>query len=450
MTRLLVLLAIPLSVFAQTDLTGLKFCIDPGHGGNNPVNDRHIIPDPGINFWESESNFQKALLLKALLEARGADTVILTRYTNYYPNDDEPSLSARVATSNANNVNWFHSIHSNATGLPLGQNNSINSTLMLVREQLVTSDSVYGPGNGQPLWPEAWNMSGYMGQNIRASLRTTGWSRWTDYSFYRTYTLGVLRGLFMPGELSEGSFHDYYPETRRLMNNDYRKMEAYALLKSFLQYYNVPPDTLCIIAGIQTDGVTGKPKNIGQTRLLPLNRIYAGDSFNNGFYLFDSLSPGQYSVVFETPDYERDTVDITVSAGSILFVDRTLAYAYPTVAATPASNDTLVDVGSDIVLSFTNMMDTASVRQAFSISPTVDGTIQWSADLKIMTFTPSAVFPYFTTTTVTVDSTANCWSGLVFHPKGIGYGYATLFEAGIEAQREASEASTKLVMNWAD
>ncbi|MBM2841218.1 MAG: Por secretion system C-terminal sorting protein, partial [Bacteroidetes bacterium] len=68
-------------VLAQRpNLNGLIFCIDPGHGGHNS-NDRHVIPDPGTDFWESESNFQKALLLKPLLEAKGA-TVILTRTSN--------------------------------------------------------------------------------------------------------------------------------------------------------------------------------------------------------------------------------------------------------------------------------------------------------------------------------------------------------------------------------
>src|SRR5438093_10218493 len=75
----------------RPNLNGLIFCIDPGHGGHNS-NDRHVIPDPGIDFWESESNFQKALLLKPLLEAKGA-TVILTRTSNDtigYPNPDDP------------------------------------------------------------------------------------------------------------------------------------------------------------------------------------------------------------------------------------------------------------------------------------------------------------------------------------------------------------------------
>ncbi len=103
-------------LYAQrADLSGLKFCIDPGHGGHSDATDRHVIPDPGINFYESESNFQKALLLESFLEARGA-WVILTRYTNDYPTDAEPSLTARWTLANTNNVNWFHSIHSNATG----------------------------------------------------------------------------------------------------------------------------------------------------------------------------------------------------------------------------------------------------------------------------------------------------------------------------------------------
>src|SRR3990172_8149361 len=104
------LFTFPLSLLSSQGLSGVSICIDPGHGGHNAANDRHLIPDPGTDFWESESNFQKALLLKALLEAKGA-TVLLTRNTNDYPNDaDEPSLSAPVAFANANNVNWFHSI----------------------------------------------------------------------------------------------------------------------------------------------------------------------------------------------------------------------------------------------------------------------------------------------------------------------------------------------------
>ncbi len=415
MTRsviLLVLLALPLSVFAQTDLTGLKFCIDPGHGGNNPANDRLVIPDPGIEFWESESNFQKALLLKPLLEARGAQ-VILTRNTNSYPDDSqEPSLTARWSLANANNVDWFHSIHSNAAG---GTNTSINRTLVLLKEDINTRTAAF---------PQAITMSSHMYNQIRAHLRTQSSvgnvsgvpGVYLDYTFYGGpnggFNLGVLRGLVMPGELSEGSFHDFFPETRRLMNNSYRKMEAWSLLKAMLQYYAADADTNGIIAGLQTEEGTGKLRNGTVVRLLPENRIYQGDSFNNGFYMFDSVSPGPHSIVFETPLFKRDTVPIAVSAGGIHFLDRTLLFSsFPTViSATPAMNDTTTSVQGPVVIRFSRAMDTASVRQAVSFSPPAASSFQWSPDRTTATISPT--LQYYTWYTVTLDSTARAENGL--------------------------------------
>jgi N-acetylmuramoyl-L-alanine amidase len=303
----------------RSNLSGIKICIDPGHGGHSDATDRHVIPDPGTNFYESESNFQKALHLKALLEAKGA-TVILTRYTNDYPTDAEPSLAARVQTANLGNVNWFHSIHSNATGL--ASNTSTNYTMIMVREKVVAGgDAVYGPGTGQPETQEAWSIADLIGPNIRDKMRTQRSLKVLDWTFYGGnnggYTLGVLRGLQMPGELSEGEFHDYYPETRRLMNNSYCKMEAYALRDAFLQYYGVPADTLCIVAGILSNA-SGVLINGAKVRLLPENIVYTGDNYNNGFYMFDSLKAGPHTLSFETPNYETASVPVTLVAGKTL------------------------------------------------------------------------------------------------------------------------------------
>ncbi len=113
---ILLFTAVLFSYSQLSNLNGISICIDPGHGGVNPANDREIIIGPGVTFWESEGNFRKALLLRTLLQQRGA-TVFLTRETNTYPNDaDEPGLSARWSYANSKNVNWFHSIHSNAGG----------------------------------------------------------------------------------------------------------------------------------------------------------------------------------------------------------------------------------------------------------------------------------------------------------------------------------------------
>jgi N-acetylmuramoyl-L-alanine amidase len=384
------------AVAQRTDLTGIKICIDPGHGGNNPANDRYVVPDPGIEFWESESNFQKALLLKSLLEAKGA-WVILTRETNYYPNDDEPSLSARSALANSNNVDWFHSIHSNAF------NGATNYTLVLLKEDIPTR---------QPAFPEALTMSNIISPEIRRFLRTTNSLVYLDYTFYGGpsggYNLGVLKNLIMPGQLSEGSFHDVFPETRRLMNNFYRKMEAYAIRNSFLQYYGVPADPRVIVAGIQKDFGTLAPVNGSKVRLLPEDRLYAGDNYNNGFYMFDTLSAGPIRVRFETPGRYPDSVDLNPAAGALVFWDPVLqlSAAPAVVFTTPAANDTAVIPNTSISIQFTKPMDTASVLSAFTITPPVNGSITWGQSNTLMVFKPDSVLPFLVTYTVRIDTGA--------------------------------------------
>ena len=51
----------------------------------------------------------------------------------------------------------------------------------------------------------------------------------------------------------------------------------------------------------------------------------------------------------------------------------------------------------------------------------------------------------------TVSDTANCYNGLLFPlSEGIGYGYRALEVDGVEAERDAETASTKLIWNYAD
>ncbi len=409
------------SLMAQqrTDLSGLKFCIDPGHGGHNPANDRHVVPDPGTDFWESESNFQKALQLEAMLESHGA-WVILTRYTNDYPNDaDEPSLTARWTLANENNVNWFHSIHSNATG---GNNTSTNYTMVLIKEDIATRKAAF---------PAAIDMSSLIYNNIRAKDRTQASGGncgkagvYLDYTFYGGpnggYNLGVLRGLAMPGELSEGSFHDYYPETRRLMNNSYRRMEAYAILNAFLQYYSVPLDTFCIVAGIQTNGDNGKPVNGTNVRILPENRVYTGDNYNNGYYLFDSLASGSHTLIYQTEGFSPDTVDVVLAQSEVKFADHILQSLLPPVVTTttPVNNLLNVNAISPVEISFTKTMDTASVSAAFSITPAVDGSISWKNDFRTLMFTPTTHFDHLTAYQVTIAGTAKSVTGFYLDGNG--------------------------------
>jgi N-acetylmuramoyl-L-alanine amidase len=397
LNSLLLIVLLAATSFAQrADLTGLKFCIDPGHGGHNEANDRHVIPDVGTDFWESESNFQKALWLKPMLEAKGA-WVILTRYTNDYPNDaDEPSLTARWTLANSNNVNWFHSIHSNA------YNGVVNYTMVLLKE-IISSRTI--------AFPAAVTMSSDVYQNIRTNMRTSSSGGnfgtagvYMDYTFYGGpsggYNLGVLSGLAMPGELSEGEFHDYFPETRRLMNIDYLRLEAYALRNAFLQYYGAAYDTLGMIAGFQKNGTT--PINNVVIRLLPKNTVYNGDAYNNGFYIFDSLAPGTYTVRFETPGVAVDSVSVTIPR------------ARTVLSALPIQGATAVPRNSQVAITFFSPMDTAAVRNAWSVTPALPGTISWNPERTVLIFTPSALMDYKKTYSFSLDKMGNSPSPTYF------------------------------------
>ncbi len=52
-------------------------------------------------------------------------------------------------------------------------------------------------------------------------------------------------------------------------------------------------------------------------------------------------------------------------------------------------------------------------------------------------------------TSRTVDATADCDSGLIFSPRGIGFAFSWLYQAGVETIR-SDEALSKLLLNWAD
>ncbi len=384
----------------RKDLTGLSFCIDPGHGGHSS-NDRPPVYSD-IPFWESDGNYAKALLLESLLKARGAN-VILTRYTNDYINDgsggdNEPSLSARSTVANQNNVNWFHSIHSNA------YNKASNYTLILLKENTSTR---------KPQFPEALVMSDRLWKQIQAHNRTSSsYNVSLDYTFYGGtnggFNLGVLNGSNMPAELSEGSFHDYESEARRLMNNDYRKNEAYAIYTAFQEYFGVAYDTLGVICGTQTDPATGKGVNNAVVRLMPLNKVYNGDAYANGYFFFDNVPAGKYTIRYETPGYATTEAAVTVMSNT------------PVVGgATPAADAQGVQRLSPFTISFLRSMDTAYVRSTLTITPAIAGTISWSANNTVLTYTPRVPMPFKTQFTIGLSLAAKTPPALVFVDNGI-------------------------------
>ncbi len=395
---------VSINLNAQT-LMGAKIVIDPGHGGHDPADDRYIA---ATGFWESDGNWSKANHLKPMLQNLGAN-VKLTRNGN---NDaDDISLSARSQIANDFGADYFHSIHSN------GYNGQSNYTLILFR----------GYDDG-PVFPKAKTMGGYLMNNIYTAHRTTAKYNRGDWSFYPdwgTQGLGVLRNLTMAGTLSEGSFHDYIPESWRLMNTSYRYHEAVAIARSFIQLFNDFEYSHGVIAGIVRDpnqtvsyyyipslpNDSKKPINNIKVRLMPGNKVYNGDNMNNGFFLFDSLAPGTYKLYYEAENYALDSSTVTVYSNKTTFADKNLNPApnlnAPTVvSASPENNATNVRLKAAITFNFDISMDKASTQSAFEITPAIAGTFTWSNNDKSMTFMPSTFYPANSVITAKVKTSA--------------------------------------------
>jgi len=341
----LLLFVLLTGIFAYAgDLTGIKIYVNPGHGGHDSANDRNIVTIPfaandPLGYWESNSNLAKGLALRDLLQNVGA-TVLMSRTQNR--DEDDRALSSIVAEANANNPDAFLSIHSNAGGA------LTNYDLMLYAGVDPTDTWKYPTAT--PYSDESRALSTYIGNNIVTNQLTV----WTtsspqirgDKTFGRLVMggwsdgYGVLRGLAVPGLISEGEFHEYKPEAHRLLNNDYCALEAYQFYRAFCSYFGRPQATTGVIAGYVKSGneIINHPMYAyiakSQDQWLPLNgatvklydetgdtelATYTTDNWYNGVFAFYNLNPGNYKLKISATEYENKTIDIAVSAGQTAY-----------------------------------------------------------------------------------------------------------------------------------
>lgn len=322
------------TVIAQTDLTGIKIYINPGHGGYDS-DDRNVATIPfelgdTLGFYESKSNLMKGLYLRDLLQAQNA-TIMMSRTQNR--TQDDRVLSTIVAEANAFEPDGFLSIHSNANG---SADNSTNYLLLLYSG---TDAASITPGTKEyatASWP-------FMLDN-----QLTSWSSTTvrirgDCDFYGSSCpyLGVLRNLVYKAFLSEGSFHDYKPETHRLLNQDYCNLEGYRFCQFFHSFFNADMPNTGVIGGwVKSEnekmsharyrfraGSTDQWKPLNNAKVMLFDatgnnelQSYITDTLYNGIFAFYNLTPGNYKLKFEATDYQTDTVvDVTVEAGKIAY-----------------------------------------------------------------------------------------------------------------------------------
>lgn len=430
----LLMLAV-LSNLAAQDLSGVRIYINPGHGGYDSDDRNVVIPpftlgDPN-GFWESVSNLDKGMYLKDMLDSRGASTAI-SRVTNTTA-DDLP-LSQIVRSANEFNSDFMLSIHSNA-------GNTARSAVLMLFSGRSPGDTWVYP-SPTPYEETSRIISTVIAQNLYSNQATSwssGYSVQGDKTFGRLSMggwsdgYGVLRGLTVPGVISEGSHHDYLPETYRLMNMEYKWLEAWHFLKSFTTHFKSATLPKGNIAGVVKDRfllneapypkISGThdvylPVNGATVTLLPKDTTYTVDNLNNGFYLFKNLDPGTYTLITKHADYHSDTTEVVVEANKTSYANirpNKIRNTPPVVvdySPKALTQDTVMLASSVIRFKFNWDVDPVSAQQAFSITPAVEGQFLFKESNFVMEFVPNMPLDVSTVYTVKLAKTLSHYDGL--------------------------------------
>ena len=354
------------------DLTGIKFYVNPGHGSFGP-NDRPMatIPYPALpttgmpdtcGFYESNTNMWKCLYLGAKLQAMGAEvmyshtecgpwpyTMVDGDYPDYTYNKNgsiaDPTIGWQYTDGyychpdiekynrdlveiteevEANNIDYFISVHSNANT----EGSTANFPLMLYRgpDAYSTANSVDGADYVEGSYEKAKFCNEEKLKIMKAGIdvpSSTNLNIRGDWNFYgstsnrthangKTYTgyLGVLKH-GASGFLSEGYFHTYQPARHRALNQDYCHMEGLDYYRGIINYYGADKETVGYIVGTVKDQYnkmshklfTYTPKSNDQW--VPCNGAevilkkggvevarYNVDTMYNGIFVFEGLEPG--------------------------------------------------------------------------------------------------------------------------------------------------------------
>ena len=373
MKKIFMILAAALLTVSMSaaDLTGKRIYVNPGHGSYGP-NDRPMatIPYPNLpttgmpdtlGFYESNTNLWKCMYLGEKLEAMGA-TVLYSRtqcgpwpytmvdgdYPDYkfikngtiqdptigwqysdgyqaHPDYEKynRSLSEICREVEANNIDYFISVHSNANS----EGSTANFPLMLYRgpDAYSGANSVDGAEYVEGSYEKAKLANEEKLKIMKAGIdvaSSTNLNIRGDWNFYgststltingKTYKgyLGVMKH-GASGFLSEGYFHTYQPARHRALNQDYCHMEGLDYYRAIINYYGADKETKGYIVGTVKDQYnkmsnslfTYTPKSNDQW--VPCNGAevilkkagvevarYNVDTMYNGIFVFEGLEPG--------------------------------------------------------------------------------------------------------------------------------------------------------------
>lgn len=419
-----------ISVEKSTGWGDFKLFLDPGHSGRE---------NRGLwGYSEAQKVLSVALYTKGyLLEYTDipSDNIKLCRETEA----ESVTLEERSDMANAWGADFFYSIHSDASA-------SLNTTVTLFGGWRNNGVEIEKTPNGGKAFGEILN------PNLTGVMRITTRGNWYDRCYYdrapQTHTnqypyLSVNRRSNMASLLSEGGYHTIASQQQLNINNDYKKIEAFAAFQSILGYRGMKNPVQTFLAGIITnsenevpiDGVTVEVDGLTYTTDTWKSTFKAytnnPDLIHNGFYLFENLEAGKtVEVKFSAPGFDTLIKTATIKSNpegqsndNITWLDVAMTSNAPAkIATTSIENPSAVTPVYPIVLTFSRKMDKESVEKAFSIDNSGDVALTWINDYTL-SIDISKLVP-LSTYTITIDGSVakNSQTGQPFDGNGDGIG----------------------------
>lgn len=367
-----------------------KLFLDPGHAQRE---NRGLY-----SYSEAEKTLRVAWSIRDYLKQytdMPETNIKLCRETD----EDYIDLTERVDVANAWGADFYYSIHSDA-----GDSHTPNTTLTMFGGWKKDGVEIEKTPNGGKKFGDI------LCPNLTGVMQITTRGNWYDRSYYEKGVathgnqypyLAVNRRSNMPSLLSEAGFHTYAFQQQRNLNENYRKLEAYAAFRTILEYRGLQNPVQPLLVGVIKNSenkvpINGVTVSVGGQTLTTdtyegLFNKYSKDPnmLHNGFYMFENLEGGkEYTVSFTSPGYGTVEKKITMvsnpagkAAENVTWLDVEMTSVSPAKIdqisiADPAS----VALRLPIVLTFSRNMDKESVGKAFSITDGAETTLSWSND----------------------------------------------------------------------
>ena len=413
---------------AKINWGSYKIFLDPGHSGTE---------NRGLwGYSEAEKTLAVALNIKDMLEtyttAVDKENIMLCRYDQ----NTVVGLEERSDMANAWEADFYYSIHSDASG-------SVNSTLTMFGGWRLNGEDIEKTPNGGKRYGEILN------PNLTGVMRITTRGNKYDRCHYdptpETHTnqypyLSVNRRSNMASLLSEGGYHDMAEQQQRNLNNDYKRLEAFAAFQSILEYFGVERPAQTFMTGMIYNSENGQPLNGAVIKVG--DKEYTTDTYeslfskysrnpeliHNGFYMFEGLTAGEtYPVTITADGFEPVNTTVTIKGGGassvdyVTFLDQAMTNTLPAVVSSISLENTeAVNPLEALKITFSRNMDRESVEKAFAIDNNGDVELSWKNDYTLLVDL-SKLEPW-TTYTITIDGSVamNSQTNTAFDGDGDG------------------------------